>query len=431
MNYLKNLFFASLCLIAAAGVHAAPELDGIVAVVNDDVVARSELDIEIGNILLRIRERGGDPPPRNVIENQVLERIINNRLQLQAAERYGVKVDDNTLARAIDSIAQRNGVSLGELRDTLESEGISFASFREDTRTQIILARLKNQEVINRISVTDQEIKNFLAQNMSALADRSQVRLQHILIATPEGATPEAIQLAADKTERILGELQNGADFAEVALLYSDGRQALEGGDLGWMKLSQVPSIASDAARTLDKGAISEPVRTASGFHLFRMLDYKGGERILITQTHARHILIKTNELVSDQEAETRLDQLRIRVIGGDDFAALARSNSDDTASAIKGGDLGWLNPGDTVPQFEEEMDSLAAGETSLPFRSPFGWHLLQVIERRDYDNTEEMAENKARDAIRERKAEEATELWLRRLRDESYVENRLGATDY
>jgi peptidyl-prolyl cis-trans isomerase SurA len=257
------------------------------------------------------------------------------------------------------------------------------------------------------------------------------VRLQHILIATPEGATPEAIQLAADKTERILGELQNGADFAEVALLYSDGRQALEGGDLGWMKLSQVPSIASDAARTLDKGAISEPVRTASGFHLFRMLDYKGGERILITQTHARHILIKTNELVSDQEAETRLDQLRIRVIGGDDFAALARSNSDDTASAIKGGDLGWLNPGDTVPQFEEEMDSLAAGETSLPFRSPFGWHLLQVIERRDYDNTEEMAENKARDAIRERKAEEATELWLRRLRDESYVENRLGATDY
>jgi peptidyl-prolyl cis-trans isomerase SurA len=431
MNYRKPLLLTALALWLSASALASTELDRIVAVVNDDIVVNSELDQEINAILARIRERGANPPPRNAIEGQVLERIINQHLQLQAAERLGIQVDETTLARAINSIAERNGVSLLELRETLEAEGIGFASFRDDTREQIILARLRNQEVINRITITDQEVENFLAQNSNELSERSQVHLQHILVATPEGADPATIQQAKDKTERLMSELRRGADFAETALVHSDGRQALEGGDLGWMKLSQVPSIATEPARSLEQGEISEPVRTASGFHIFRLLEYKGGDRLLVTQTHARHILLKTNELVSDQEAETRLQQLRFRLLGGEDFSALARSHSDDTASAIKGGDLGWVNPGDTVPQFEEEMDHLTPGDISLPFRSPFGWHLLQVIERRDHDNTEEMARNKARESLRERKAEEATELWLRRLRDEAYVENRLTQRAY
>jgi peptidyl-prolyl cis-trans isomerase SurA len=427
MNIVKWIILTGLLALLLGPPAAAYELDRIVAVVNEDVIVQSELDQEIIIILAQLEDRGTRLPPRDVIERQVLERMINRRLQLQAAERLGIQVDDATLARAIGNIASKNNMTLQELRDTLESEGVSFAKFREDTRTQILLARLNAQEVINRITVTDQEVDGFLARNLGRLSERSEVHLQHILIATPEGASPEVIQRARDKAQDLVEQLRGGADFAETALIHSAGRQALEGGDLGWMKLSQVPTLAADAARTLEQGEISDPVRSASGFHIFRMAEYKGGDRQVITQTHARHILIKTNELVSDQDARTRLEQLRIRLIGGEDFASIARSHSDDTASAIKGGDLAWLSPGDTVPIFEEELDALAPGEISEPFRSPFGWHLVQVLERRVYDNTEDMLKAKARDSIRERKADEATELWLRRLRDEAYVEIKLG----
>jgi peptidyl-prolyl cis-trans isomerase SurA len=426
MKRFSYLFFVLMWALGQNPVLASTDIDSIVAVVNEDVVVRSELEQEIVLILAQLQARGTRLPPRPVIEKQVLERIINMRLQLQAAERLGIQVDDATLARAISGIAQKNRMSLGDLRDTLEREGVSFASFREDTRNQIILARLRSQEVINRIAVTDQEVENFLSRNQGSLSERSEVRLQHILIATPDGASPEAVQRAKDKAWRIYEELRGGADFAATALARSDGRQALEGGDLGWMKLSQVPTLAAEIAQTLGKGEISEPVRSASGYHILRMADYKGGERQLITQTHAQHILIKTNEVTSDQDAKTRLEQLRIRLVGGEGFGAIARSHSDDTASAINGGDLGWVSPGDTVPEFEEQMNSLAPGELSEPFRSPFGWHLLQVLERRQFDNTEEMLKAKARDNIRERKADEEAELWLRRLRDEAYVEVRL-----
>jgi len=420
----------ALLLLATAPQCFAYELDSIVAVVNEDVIVRSELEREITRIMAQIQERGTRLPPSSVIERQVLERMINNRLQLQAADRAGVKLDDATLARAIGNIAEKNGLTLTELRDTLKAEGMDFNSFREDTRERIILARLRTQQVINRITVTDREVANFIAHNLGKLTERSDVHLQHILISTPEDVSPEEVQRAKEKAQQLVDKLRAGADFAETALVYSDGRQALEGGDLGWMKLSQVPSIAVEAARTLMRGEITDPTRSSSGYHIFAVLDYKGSDRQLITQTHARHILIKTNELVSDDDARTRLQQLRFRLLGGDDFDSIARSHSQDTGSAAKGGDLGWVSPGDTVPSFEQQMNNLAPGEFSQPFQSPFGWHLMQVIERREFDNSEAMLKSKARDSVRERKAEEATELWLRRLRDEAYVEMRLPDAD-
>ncbi len=420
----------ALLLLIAIPQSSAYELDGIVAVVNEDVIVRSELEREITLIMTRIQERGTRLPPPSAIERQVLERMVKTHLQLQSAERLGIKVDESTLARAIGNIAEKNGLSLIELRDTLESEGMDFNSFREDTRERIILARLRTQEVVNRITVTDREVNNFIARNMDQLTERSEVQLQHILVATPENASPEEVQRAKDKAQRLVDKLRGGADFAETSLVYSDGRQALEGGDLGWMKLSQVPSIAAEAAHTLERGELTDPVRSASGYHIFGIRDYKGADRQLITQTQARHILIKTNELVSDNDARSRLEQLRFRLLSGDDFASIARSHSQDTGSAAKGGDLGWVSPGDTVPSFEQQMNNLPVGELSQPFRSPFGWHLLEVVDRREHDNTEAMLKTKARDSIRERKAEEATDLWLRRLRDEAYVEMRMSGKD-
>jgi peptidyl-prolyl cis-trans isomerase SurA len=402
------------------------ELDAIVAIVNEDVITRSELDQEIATILVQLRARGTELPPREAIEHQVLERMISKRLELQTAERLGLQVDDATLERAIDSIAAKNNLSVPQLRETLEKEGVDFARFRQDTRNQILIARLQAQEVVNRITVTDQEVRSFLEHGHGKLADRTEVRLQHILVVTPDGATPEVIQRAREKIDRIMEELRGGADFAKVALLQSDGRQALEGGDLGWMKLSDVPTIAAEAARTLQPGQLTDPIRSASGFHIFRLAQIRGGERQVVTQIHARHILIKTSELVSDQDAQTRLAQLRIRLLGGEDFGALAQAHSDDTASAIKGGDLGWLSPGDTVPVFEDQLKKLAPGEISRPFRTPFGWHLVQVLGRRQHDNTADMLRAQARESIRARKAQEAIDLWLQRLRDEAYVEIRL-----
>jgi peptidyl-prolyl cis-trans isomerase SurA len=429
MRALRQLI-CTLALLALTGAPVpAYEIDRIVAVVDQDVIVNSELEQEITMILTQIEKRGTRLPPRQVIERQVLERMINKRLQLQAAERLGIKVDDTTLARAIGNIAEKNAITLSELRDTLEAEGVSFAVFREDTREKIVLARLRAQEVVNRITVTDREVQHFLETNTSQSSGRTAVHLQHILIATPDGASPEESQEAREKAENLIGRLRAGEDFAELALTHSDGRQALEGGDLGWMSLDEVPTLATEAARTLEPGGVSDPIRSPSGFHIIRIAEVKGGERQLVTQTHARHILIKTNELVSDQEAQHRLTQLRMRLQGGDDFEPLARSHSEDTGSAIKGGDLGWVNPGDTVPSFEQEMNALKPGEISQPFQSPFGWHIVQVLERRDHDNTEQMVKTQAQEKIRERKADEATEQWLRRLRDEAYVEVRLGQT--
>lgn len=403
----------------------AQELDAIVAIVNDDVVLESEVARETNLVIPQLQQQGTAVPPPEQLRKQVVERLILKRLQQQRAKQLGIEVDEGTLTEALTNIAARNGLSLDELKETLEAGGIRFEAFREDTRMQILQSRLQTQEVARNVQVTDQEVDRFLAKNASQLIPREQVRLQHILVALPEDPTPAQVAAAEAKAKGIVTKLRGGADFAAVAAASSDGRTALQGGDLGWFEMAAVPSLVTDLARTMAKGEITEPLRSPSGFNIIKLTDIKGGGPQSLTQTNARHILIRTNELVSDADAKTRLNQLRSRIIGGDDFAALAQAHSDDTGSALKGGDLGWVNPGDTVPEFEQVMTPLAPNEVSEPFRSPFGWHIVQVRERRTQDAAEGLLRLKAREAIQRRKAEEATDAWLRQLRDEAYVDLR------
>jgi peptidyl-prolyl cis-trans isomerase SurA len=421
---------AALLAILPGPLWAIEELDSIVAVVNNEVIVRSELAHEIELTIPQLRERGTELPPRSVLEHQVLERLILKRLQLQEAKKLGIEVDDATLTEAMTNIAARNGMTLEDLQATLEGSGIRFDDFREDTRMQILMSRLQAQEVVKNIVVTNQEVDRFLQREASSLIERSEVRLFHILVAVSETASADEVEKARRKAQNLVKKLRAGADFAQTALRNSDGRRALEGGDLGWFSMAEVPSLVQDLSHELAKGEISEPLRSPSGFHIIKLADIKGEAPEVITQTNARHILIRTNEVVSDQDARTRLAQLRMRIVGGDDFATLARSHSDDTGSALKGGDLGWLNPGDTVPEFETAMNGLAPGQVGQPFESPFGWHIVQVVERRRQDTTDELMRIKAREAIRERKADEAIEEWLRRLRDEAYVEIRLRGAE-
>jgi peptidyl-prolyl cis-trans isomerase SurA len=424
---LRHAVAGCLLLALAAGNAAASRpLDGIVAVVNDDVIVRSELQAEIDLVLPELQARGAAIPSRDVLEKQVLERLILKRLQMQQAELIGIEVDEATLNQALDNIAARNGMTQEELRLTLEQGGVDFESFREDTRAQILTSQLQQQAVYRTIRVSEAEVDRFLEQEADSLIQRREVKLQHILVALPENPSAQQVAAARAKAERLLGRLRSGADFASIAAAESDGRRALEGGDLGWFPMAEVPTLAVEAAQTLGKGEITDPIQSPSGFHLIRIADIKGEGPEPISQTSARHILIRPSQMVSDEDAQRRLEQLRMRIVGGDDFATLARAHSDDTGTALKGGDLGWVDPGDTVPEFEEAMDALAPGEISEPFQSPFGWHIVQVLERRQQDTADELLRMKAEDALRRRKGEEATEIWLRQLRDEAYVDLRL-----
>lgn len=418
-----------LALVFAAPLWAQAfpiELDRILAVVNDDIIMQSELDTAMRTIAQQLEQQGRPVPPASVLERQVLERLIIMRLQLQLANSTGIRVDDETLNRTIQNIAAQNGLTLSAFRDVLERDGFSFAKFREDVRNEIIISRLQQRQVINRISVSEQEVDNFLSNQETQGRQSAKYRLAHILLAVPEGASPEQIQEARAKAQQVYDELLAGADFAAKAAAVSAGQQALEGGDLGWREAGQIPTLFVDSVLKMKPGEISAPIRSPGGFHIVKLVDVQDSAKHIITQTHARHILIRPNEVVSEADARTRLEQLRERVLAGADFADLARAHSEDSGSAAKGGDLGWVNPGTMVPRFEEAMNQLEPGTVSEPFETEFGWHIVQVLERREHDSTEEVNRSRARELIRQRKAEEELELWLRRLRDEAYVEYRL-----
>ncbi|MEW7983923.1 MAG: molecular chaperone SurA [gamma proteobacterium symbiont of Phacoides pectinatus] len=418
--------FLGLNLYNAARAADVQSLDRIIAIVNDDVVVASELDGELAGIVAQLRQTGARIPPREVLERQLLERLILNKLQMAAAAAAGITVTEETLAQAVNNIARKNGLGLSQFRQALEQNGIDFRQFREGIREQITIQRLRDQQIKRRIRVTDREIEAFLARASSGLDSRSDYHLLHILVSTPEAASPEQTGDARDKARRLVGEIRQGADFRALAIAESDSRQALEGGDLGWLPANQLPTLFTDIVRNMERGQVSDPIRTPSGYHIILLEDYRGGERVIITQTHARHILIRSNEIISEDDARIRLQQLKSRIESGDDFATLARSHSDDKTSAINGGDLGWITPGDMLPSFEEEMDQLAPGQISAPFRTDFGWHIVQVMERRQHDSTQEVERSEAYKAIQKRKLSEETELYLRRLRDEAYVELRL-----
>ena len=421
--------------VAVARTPAAPAaLDSIVAVVEEDVVLRSELDAELRKVTRQLQAQGAQVPPRPQLERQVLERLILVKLQLAAAQQLGITVSDEDVDQALGNVAKNNNITLAQLREALNRSGIGYDAYREDVRRQIAQGRLRQREVVEKIRVSDQEAEAFMARNpkFSEGGARTAYHLLHILAATPEGATAEQITAARAKAERLVARLRAGANFGEVARAESDARQALDGGDLGWLEAAQVPSAFIDQVERMRRGDVSDPIRNAYGFNIVKLEDYRsaggagGGERKIVQQIRARHILIRTGENTSDAEVKARMEALRERIVNGEDFANLARANSEDKVSAANGGDLGWITPGGSIPQFEEMLNRLPPGQLSQPFQTPFGWHLLEVQERRDMDGTDQMRLQKAKEAIRQRKAEEATELYLRRLRAESYVEIRL-----
>jgi len=418
-----TVLFLSLIFNTA---QAVEELDKIVAVVNEDVITFTALKNEVQLVVNELQRRRTQMPPTEVLLRQVLERMIMEKLQLQLAERTGIRIDDNTLNATLRRTAAGNGLSLAGLREEVQAGGQSFAGFREELRQQIQIKRLHQRYVNNKVNVTEREIDNFLANQARQGNVRLEYRLLHILIAVPEAASPEIIAEKKDRAEDVLQQLKNGADFKQTAIAYSDSRLALEGGDLGWRSSGELPSLFAEIASKLEVGTSSSILRNASGFHIIQLADKRDGEQSIITQTNSRHILLKTNELRADNEAESRLWQIKERIESGQDFAQLAKAHSDDTTSARQGGDLGWVSPSDMVPEFEEEMLKLNPQEISAPFKSRYGWHIVQVLERREHDNTEQARRSKASRIIRQRKIEEELQTWLRQLRDEAYVENRL-----
>ncbi|AWI77305.1 molecular chaperone SurA [Parazoarcus communis] len=421
-----GLSCAALAMPAHAAVKAV-EVDRIVAVVNNEVITALQLRERVAQATRQLQRQGGQLPPVEVLERQLLERLIVERAQLQLARDTSLRVDDGMLERAIARIAANNKLSSTELRAALERDGVSWSRFRDEIRTEIVLTRLREREVDNKVVVTDAEVENFLTNNPDAFSG-IEFQLAHILLRAPEGASPEQIARLRERAEKVMARLRSGEDFARVAAETSDASDGISGGNIGWRERDRLPALYADAARDLKPGELSPVLRSASGLHIVKLVDKRGGAAAgpqQLEQTRARHILIKTSEVLSDTEAEARLLALRERVVNGADFGELAKANSADL-SAAKGGDLGWVNPGDTVPEFERAMNALKPGDISAPVRSPFGWHLIQVTERRVQDVTEERKLNAARAILRERKAEAAYEDWLRQLRDSTYVDYRL-----
>lgn len=401
-------------------------IDRIIAVIGEDVIMLSELRIEASKIHMRLRQKGVSPMPDNAaIQKQAFESLVVTKLQLAEATRLGIEADEETVSRAINAIAQNNQMTVPELREALQAEGMNFDEFRRTMSDEIVVRHLRNREVTNRIQVTKSEIDSYLERSGGS-DGRTAVHLLYILIATPDGASPAQREEGRIQASKVVARLHAGEDFRTVAQQVSQGQNALQGGDLGWIGINSIPPLLQPYVAKMSAGEIQGPISAGRGFHIIKLDEVRSTSTTIVRQTHARHILLRTNEVTSDEDARQRLAQLRERIIHGDDFEALARSNSDDKASAIKGGDLGWSTPGNLVPAFEEQMDLLAIGETSQPFKTQFGWHIVQVLGRRDYDATDETRRDQARKAVRDEKSEEALDAYLRRLRDEAYIELRL-----
>jgi len=401
-------------------------LDRIVAVVNEDVITRRDLDDRMRVVSVQLREQGTPAPPTDVLEKQVLDRMIYTRVQLQFAKETGLRVDDGQLDSAIARIAENNKITPAKLRETLEKDGVSFAKFREDIRDEIVMSRLREREVDNKITVAESEIDNLLNALKSQDGKSEEFDLSHILVRVPEQASPEQLRDRRARAEQALAQIKGGTDFRQVAASFSDAPDSVQGGAMGWRELARLPSIFAETVKSMSPGEVSPILRSPNGMHIVRLNGRRGQNApVIVVQTHPRHILIKTSEVVSEGDARERLVKLKERLDNKADFAELARLQSED-GSASRGGDLGWLSPGDTVPEFEKAMDALKVGEISGPVRSPFGWHIIQVIERRNEDMSKQRERLQARASLREQKADEAYQEWLRQLRDKAFVEFRL-----
>ncbi len=432
MMLLSRLMLVAI-LIAPTLLHATTnrpkiiELDHIVAIVNDDVITASELTGKIREVRKQLLANNTQLPPEPVLKRQILERMVVDEIQLQLANASGIRIDDEALNRVINNIAHQNRMDFDTFRRTLIQDGYDFAQFREEIRKELIISQLRKRQVEDKIFVTEQEVDNQLAKLEDRINLDDEYHLAHILIPIPESASPEQIEAASQKANQIITQLKFGADFAQTAISVSAGQRALQGGDLGWIKRGQLPTVFADTIPNLQVGQITPAIRSASGFHIVKVLDKRSTEKKhVVQQSLARHILIKTSEVTSDAEARIKLERIRERILNGADFGTIARASSDDPGSAVEGGNLGWTSPGKMVPEFEEEMNKLKPGEISAPFQSRFGWHLVQVLSRRQHDDTDSYLKNQARQLIHKRKVAEETEHWIRRIRDEAYVEYRL-----
>ena len=401
-------------------------IDGIAAIVNDGVVLLSELDEQTRMIVARLREENTELPPQDVLIPQILERLVVNELQLQRAAMAGVNVPDSMLNRALADVARRNGTTLSELPELLAGDGVDYAAYRKEMRQQLIVEQLRQREVISRIGVTPREVEEYLDREQGAAYRDNSYQVSHILISIPAASTPEQIDTARDKASDIYERINKGEGFAQLAIVHSDAQNALEGGSMGWREGDSLPTLFADIVPDLQPGQNAEPVRSASGFHLIKLEQVKGNERVMENQVRARHILLTPNEIMDDAVVEQRLNDIRDGILNGDEFEAIAKAISEDPGSAIEGGDLGWAGPGTFVPEFEAVLEQLAVEEISAPFKSPFGWHVVQLLERRVHDTTDDVREQRAIMAIRESKLAEETELWLRQMRDEAFIEYRL-----
>ena len=415
-----------LCTVISSA-QASLLIDRIVAVVENDVITASELRERINVIKAQAGDQAKLPDEASLTE-QVLQRMIVERLQVEWGARRGITVDDISLDQAMRNLAERNQLNLDQFRSALLQQGIDYVAFRDQVRTEMTIGQVVRRAVESNIQVSPSEIDTLLESQQGSLDNNAEYRIAHILIQLPQDPTPSDIDAAKTKIEDIHKRSLEGESFTQLAIANSQAQDALEGGDLGWRNKNQLPGVFSRELSNMKPGDISETLRSGSGFHIFRIIDIRGNDRVMVNQVLSRHILIRTNAVRSDEQVRRDLLALRSRIVSGEDFAELALAHSEDPGSASKGGELGWSAPSVFAPSFREVVESIPINDISEPFKSRFGWHILQVTDKREHDNSEEARRNQARDFIRERKLSEETELWLRQLRDESYVENRLAS---
>jgi peptidyl-prolyl cis-trans isomerase SurA len=432
--FLRGLLFVLAPLVATCALAQTREasssgvlLDRVAATVNEGVVLSSELDEQMLVISERLRAQKLDLPPQNVLRQQVLDRLVLQELQMQRANRAGIKVSDETLNNALRDVAEQNKIALADLPAALASQGIDYASYRDGLRKELAMQILRQRDVMQRINVSPREIDQFLERQKKMPSEANEYNVSHILVAVPQAATPEQLEEATKKADEVYQKATGGEDFGRLAVAYSNSTTALEGGSLGWRKGSELPTFLAEVIAGMKAGDVTKPLRTPSGFHIAKLNEVRGNTTTIVNQVHARHILIKPNELQDDATVQQKLVSIRDRILNkGESFVAVASVVSEDPGSSAEGGDLGWAGPGSFVPEFEKQLAQLQPDEISQPFRTQFGWHIIQLLGRRQFDSTNDVIRQKAFVALRESKVDEETELWLRRLRDEAYVEYKL-----
>jgi peptidyl-prolyl cis-trans isomerase SurA len=425
---LVAAFASSLALAQTREASSSGQLlDRVAATVNEGVVLSSEVDEQMMMLSDRLRSQNVELPAQNVLRQQVMERLVLQELQMQRADRAGIKVSDEILNNAMRDLATQNRIPLDQLPTALAQQGIDYASYRENMRKELVMQMLRQRDVFARINVSPREIDQFLDRQKKMPSESNEYNISHILIAVPQAATPEQLEESERKANDVYQKASSGEDFSRLAVAYSNAQTALEGGSLGWRKGPELPTFLAEVVSGLKAGDVTKPIRTPSGYHLVRLNEVRGNTTTIVNQVHARHILIKPNELQDDATVKQKLEGIRDRILNkGENFTAVASVVSEDPGSAAEGGDLGWAGPGTFVPEFEKQLAQLQPDEISQPFRTQFGWHIFQLLGRRQFDNTQDMQRQKAFQALRESKADEEVELWLRRLRDEAYVEYKL-----